>query len=132
MVLSEDRAARSPDHGSLARKLLACSRTGSVRGEAGRILMRIVVAALLLALSFAAVPGGTAFAKDPPPVPQSVELLKKPMFFYVAKGGPNACGPGCNEWIAAEGTFDLGVAGRLRAFLSKQRNRNLPIYFYSP
>jgi len=26
------------------------------------------------------------------------------MIFYVARGAPGACGPGCSEWIAAEGT----------------------------
>ena len=31
----------------------------------------------------------------------------EPMIFFVAKGEPNACGPGCSEWIAAEGTFDV-------------------------
>jgi len=25
----------------------------------------------------------------------------KPVKFYVAKGKPDACGPGCSEWIAA-------------------------------
>src|SRR4051812_26542185 len=94
--------------------------------------MRIVVGALSLALIAAAVPGGTALGKAAPPASVAVDLLKKPMVFYVAKGEPNACGLGCNEWIAAEGTFALAVAARLRAFLSKQRNRNLPIYFYSP
>jgi len=89
--------------------------------------------ALTLSLAFivTAVPGA-ALGKTAPPPSIAVDLLKKPMFFYVAKGEPNACGPGCNEWIAAEGTFDLAVAARLRAFLSKPRNRNLPIYFYSP
>jgi len=94
--------------------------------------MRIAAAALSLAFIVATMPGDTALGKAAPPAPIAVDLLKKPMFFYVAKGEPNACGPGCNEWIAAEGTFDLAVAGRLRAFLSKQRNRNLPVYFYSP
>ena len=35
----------------------------------------------------------------------------EPMIFFVAKGEPNACGPGCSEWIAAEGMFD-GPRGR--------------------
>jgi hypothetical protein len=54
------------------------------------------------------------------------------MIFYVAKGAPDACGPGCSEWIAAEGAFDTGAATRLRAFLARQRNANMPIYFHSP
>lgn len=94
--------------------------------------MRSVAVALTLAFIVTVLPRGIALGKDAPPASIAVDLLKKPMFFYVAKGGPNACGPGCNEWIAAEGIFDLAVAARLRAFLSKQHNRNLPIYFYSP
>ena len=30
-----------------------------------------------------------------------------------------ACGPGCTEWIAADGTIDAGAPGRLRALLAK-------------
>jgi len=57
--------------------------------------------------------------------------LKDPMVFYLAKGEPDSCGPGCDEWIAAEGTITLGTAGRMRSFL-KRHGGNRPIYFYSP
>ena len=93
------------------------------------------VPAALLGLSIAVVSGGMAFgqAKAPaPPASDSVELLKKPMILYVARGESDACGPGCNEWIAAEGAFDTGSARRLRAFISRPRNAKLPIYFHSP
>jgi hypothetical protein len=94
--------------------------------------MRLHFKALLLALASAVLPGGAAFAQ-PGPVPTSVlEILKTPMIFYVAKGKPDACGPGCSEWIAAEGAFDTGAATRLRAFLARQRNTKMPIYFHSP
>jgi hypothetical protein len=94
--------------------------------------MRLHFKALLLALASAVLPGGAAFAQ-PGPVPTSVlEILKTPMIFYVAKGSPDACGPGCSEWIAAEGAFDTGSAARLRAFLARQRNTRMPIYFHSP
>ena len=53
------------------------------------------------------------------------------MVFYVAKGDANACGPGCNEWIAADGKIDLGVASRLRGLLGKLGPRKLPIFFHS-
>jgi hypothetical protein len=53
------------------------------------------------------------------------------MVFYVAKGDPNACGPGCNEWIAADGKIDLAVAQRLRRLLAKLGPRKLPIFFHS-
>jgi hypothetical protein len=55
-----------------------------------------------------------------------------PMTFYVVKGGPDACGRGCDRWIAVEGQIDSNAAARFRKFLSPQRDRTLPIYFYSP
>jgi hypothetical protein len=36
--------------------------------------------------------------------------LTTPIEFYVAHGDANACGPGCSEWIAAEGKIDVGAA----------------------
>jgi hypothetical protein len=54
------------------------------------------------------------------------------MLFYVARGEPDSCGPGCNEWIAAEGSLDLGAAARFRAFVAKTRAAKLPIYIHSP
>ena len=85
----------------------------------------------VLALALAALSGGAASAQ-PGPLANPLDVLKTPMIFYLAKGAPDACGPGCSEWIAAEGAFDTGAATRLRAFLSRQRNTNLPIYFHSP
>ena len=55
-----------------------------------------------------------------------------PIVFYLAKGEPHTCGPGCSEWIAAEGDFDRGAVQRLRALLDRLGPRNLPIYFHSP
>lgn len=56
----------------------------------------------------------------------------EPIIFFVAKGEPNACGPGCDTWIAAEGTFDPDVHERLSEFLKVPSRRNLPIFFHSP
>jgi hypothetical protein len=56
----------------------------------------------------------------------------EPMIFFVAKGEPNACGPGCSEWIAAEGKFDgPQVEQRFRDLLASLKGRNLPIVFNS-
>jgi hypothetical protein len=52
--------------------------------------------------------------------------------FYVAKGDANACGRGCDEWIAADGKIDIGAPQRLRRLLTKLANRRLPIFFQSP
>ncbi|WP_334395410.1 hypothetical protein [Bradyrhizobium sp. AZCC 2289] len=54
------------------------------------------------------------------------------MTFYVAKGAPDACGRGCDSWIAVEGQVDSAAAPRFRKFFQKVRGRNLPIYFSSP
>src|SRR5215472_10808108 len=35
-----------------------------------------------------------------------------PITFFVATGPANACGPGCDGWIAAEGKIDLNAAQR--------------------
>jgi hypothetical protein len=59
-------------------------------------------------------------------------LLGNPMVFYLAKGEADACGPGCSEWIAAEGDIDTGAPHRLRALLTRLGKRNLPIFLSSP
>jgi hypothetical protein len=56
-----------------------------------------------------------------------------PIVFYVAKGELGACGPGCREWIAAEGAIDAAAEPRLWELLRKLGNdRKLPVYFHSP
>ncbi len=54
------------------------------------------------------------------------------MQFYVVKGAPDACGRGCDRWIQLEGQIDSGAAARFRKFFVKLRDRNMPLYFYSP
>ncbi|MBV9236803.1 MAG: hypothetical protein JOZ94_13290 [Xanthobacteraceae bacterium] len=54
-----------------------------------------------------------------------------PLVLYVARGA-GGCGDGCDEWIAAEGGFDIGSAQRLRTFLTQFSDRIPPIYFQSP
>ena len=88
--------------------------------------MSAILAAPLLVAAFAS----SAFAQAGASA-SDANLLKRPMVFYLAKGGPNACGPGCSEWIAAEGQFDVGAPNRLRVLLARHRGKNLPIYFQS-
>lgn len=86
-------------------------------------LIAVVVPAVLLAAT-------VAMAQ---PAPKSRGGFKhEPMIFFVAKGGPDACGPGCDTWIAAEGTFDPDVHERLSEFLKAPNRRRLPIFFHSP
>ena len=66
-----------------------------------------------------------------PPETRS-STLPPPIAFFVAHGDRNACGLGCREWIAAEGTIDSNADDRLRALLRKLGGRNLPIFFHSP
>ena len=66
-----------------------------------------------------------------PAEPQPAQVWP-PIVFYVAKGDPNACGRGCGEWIAAEGTIDENAPRRLRDLLNRLGQRKLPIFFHSP
>lgn len=61
-----------------------------------------------------------------------VALPPAPMAFYVVKGAPDACGRGCDSWIAVEGQVDSNAALRFRKFLHQFGNRDLPIYLASP
>jgi hypothetical protein len=72
---------------------------------------------------------GEGHAQQPRTVLQLIN--QHPMMFFVAKGDPGACGPGCSEWIAAEGGFDQTVHVRLRQFLDRLPRKDLPIFFHS-
>jgi len=51
---------------------------------------------------------------------------------YLARGAPDACGPGCDRWIAIEGQIDQDAAPRIRRFLAGVKDTQRPIYFHSP
>jgi hypothetical protein len=59
------------------------------------------------------------------------KLARQALTFYVARGAEDSCGPGCHEWIAADGQFDEGSAARFRAFLARVKPRGLPVFFNS-
>jgi len=85
-----------------------------------------------------AIGGVTVAVAQKPPQPTRAEpaapnaALTTPIEFYLAHGDANACGPGCNEWIAAEGKIDAGAADRFRPLLRKLGDRRPPIFFHSP
>lgn len=54
-----------------------------------------------------------------------------PITFFVATAPANACGPGCDGWIAADGKIDLHAAQRLRKVLAKLGPRKLPLFLHS-
>jgi hypothetical protein len=53
------------------------------------------------------------------------------MIFYVAHGPAGACGRGCSDWIAAEGTVQWDSWKRLIAILDRQQGRKLPLIIHS-
>jgi len=109
----------------------------------------IRVAAVLLGLalsssaSIAAVPAATkpaALAKPAAlkpaggsarPSPRGADAFA-PISFALVKGSADACGAGCDSWIAAEGKIDGSAAARFRKFMKQIGDRKLPIYFNSP
>jgi hypothetical protein len=51
---------------------------------------------------------------------------------YLARGATDACGPGCDRWIAIEGQVDNEAAPRVRRFLAGVKDTQRPIYLHSP
>ena len=90
---------------------------------------------LVLACTVIAGSGTSAAGRDPTVLtPAQTKTLidkatRQSMVFFVAKGEANACGPGCSEWIAAEGVFEPTTAQRFKDFLAVSSRRDLPIFF---
>ena len=87
--------------------------------------------AAIFAILLATAPAADAARRMKRPTYQQLKSKFVPMVFFVAKGDPNACGPGCDTWISAEGDFDEGAAARFRVFLGRISYRNLPVNFQS-
>jgi hypothetical protein len=49
------------------------------------------------------------------------------MIFYVAHGALGSCGPGCSDWIAAEGAVQWDTYKRLINILDRQNGRKLAV-----
>ena len=81
----------------------------------------------IAALAAASAMGQTATR---PPV-GGVASLPDAMIFYVAHGPLGACGPGCSDWIAAEGTVQWDTHKRLIAILDRQAGRKLPLVIHA-
>ncbi len=90
--------------------------------------VRPVVFGTLMALLAA----GAAQSQTPerPPV-GGIGSPPDAMIFYVARGAADACGQGCSEWIAAEGTVQWDTHKRLIAILDRQAGRKLPVVIHS-
>jgi len=72
------------------------------------------------------------YTPDRPSRPTRSASMPPPMAFFLARGDADACGPGCSEWIGADGAIDADAAQRLRALLNRLGGRKLPIFFHSP
>jgi hypothetical protein len=53
------------------------------------------------------------------------------MIFYVAHGAAGACGQGCSDWIAAEGTVQWDTHKRLIAILDRNAGHKLPVVIHA-
>ncbi len=93
---------------------------------------RIALAALLICAT-SLVASSQAPAQTPVSRKSDLQskLAKQPLTFFLARGPEDACGPGCREWIAADGQFDEGSAARFRAFLARTKVKSIPIFFNS-
>jgi hypothetical protein len=92
---------------------------------------------IILAVLVSAVAGATAVMAETSPEPAKVSpaaasVMTTEIDFYLARGEADACGRGCNEWIAAEGKIDAGAASRLRRLMAKLGRRRPAIYLHSP
>jgi hypothetical protein len=90
--------------------------------------LRLAIALSLAVCSIGDAAAATAEATPDPAKAAAVAAIN----FFLARCEADACGPGCNEWIAAEGKIDGGAAQRLRRLLTKLGSRRPPIYFHSP
>jgi hypothetical protein len=98
------------------------------------ILRRLILLALLACCTAGASPAAAQMPPTPAMTQPALEdtTVKHPMVFYDAHGDTDACGPGCREWIAAEGEIDNGSANRLQHLLRQLKGARLPIFFHSP
>ena len=76
-------------------------------------------------------PGAAAAQTATRPAVGGIGELPDAMIFYVAHGAPDACGKGCSDWIAAEGTVQYDTHKRLIAILDRQAQRKLPLVIHT-
>lgn len=89
---------------------------------------RIALAGVLLCATSLAVGAQAPVARK---ADLQAKLARQALTFFVARGPEDSCGPGCRDWIAADGQFDEGSAARFRAFLARVKPGRLPVFFNS-
>ena len=94
--------------------------------------MRVLSVRIIFGGLMALIAAGAAQSQTPerPPV-GGIGSPPDAMIFYVARGAAGACGQGCSEWIAAEGTVQFDTHKRLIAILDRQAGRKLPVVIHS-
>jgi hypothetical protein len=115
----------------LAQRRFTMEYAGDLGQGAGRMGAGSV-RALLFGGLVAVITAGAAFGQDAarPPI-GGIGSAPDAMIFYVAHGPADACGPGCSDWIAAEGTVQFDTHKRLIAILDRQARRKLPLVIHS-
>ena len=88
------------------------------------MLRKIVFGGLMLLAASA------ASAQAPRPPVGGIGSPPDAMIFYVAHGAADACGPGCSDWIAAEGTVQWDTHKRLFNILDRNAGRKLPVIIH--
>jgi hypothetical protein len=83
-----------------------------------------------LVTTFVAVASATAQTTVRPPV-GGVNSSPDAMIFYAAHGADGICGPGCSEWIAAEGTVQWDTYKRLINVLDRQNGKKPPLVIHA-
>jgi hypothetical protein len=92
------------------------------------VVLQSMLVRLLFLLACLLLPGALRAEGPPAEKPEFASRLT----IYLAKGSPDACGPGCDRWIAIEGQIDQGAASRVRRFLAGIKDTQRPIYLHSP
>jgi hypothetical protein len=90
------------------------------------------LAMIVVTLVLACAANAGAQPKAPKAENDSSDPKTTPLLLYLAKGEPNACGHGCSEWVAIEGSFDSDAGFRAQVFLARLEARGLPVYLHSP
>lgn len=89
---------------------------------------RLMLARVLFLVALLSISG--ALRAEPTPAEKAGFASR--LTIYLARGAPDACGPGCDRWIAIEGQIDDGAASRVRRFLAGVKDTQRPIYLHSP
>lgn len=85
----------------------------------------------LLLMALAATISAASAQTPARPAVGGVNSQPNAMIFYVAHGAEGACGPGCADWIAAEGAVQWDTYKRLIAILDRQQGRKLPLVIHA-